>query len=233
MYKIKVYADGANLTDMLTAYQEGIVQGFTTNPTLMKKAGITDYEAFAREVIVVIPDAPISLEVFADDFDLMYQQARKINSWGENVYVKIPITNTKGESAITLIKMLAEEGVKLNITAILTLDQVRLVKHALNPNIPSIVSVFAGRIADTGRDPVPLMKEAAQMLKKESHAKLLWASAREVLNLYQAEECGCDIITLSNDILKKIKMQGKDLTELSRETVQMFYDDACKAGFQI
>lgn len=233
MFKIKLFADGANLDDMLNAYQAGIVQGFTTNPTLMRKAGITDYEAFAREVLAMICDRPISFEVFADDFETMYRQAHKINSWGENVYVKIPITNTKGQSAVPLVKRLVGDGIKLNVTAILTLEQVEAVNDVLSPHIPAIISVFAGRIADTGYDPVPIMAQAAQILKGESQAELLWASPREVLNVYQAEICGCDIITATGDILKKLSMRDKDLNELSRETVQMFYDDACKAGFQI
>ncbi|HEY9642531.1 MAG TPA: transaldolase [Coleofasciculaceae cyanobacterium] len=233
MLKIKLFADGANLDDILTAHRSGIVQGFTTNPTLMRRAGVTDYESFAREVLELIPDRPISFEVFADDFETMYRQALRIKTWGENVYVKIPITNTKGESAVSLIKRLVGDGIKLNVTAILTLEQVQAVNRVLSPMIPSVVSVFAGRIADTGIDPVPLMTAAAQMLKIESKAELLWASPREVLNVYQAETSGCNIITATNDILKKLSMYGKDLDELSRETVQMFYDDACKAGFQI
>ncbi len=233
MLKIKLFADGANLDDMLTAYRGGVVQGFTTNPTLMRRAGVVDYESFSREVLELIPDRPISFEVFADDFDTMYRQALRINTWGEQVYVKIPITNTKGESAVALIKRLVGDGIKLNVTAILTLEQVQEVNRVLSPMIPSVVSVFAGRIADTGIDPVPLMTAAAQMLKIESKAELLWASPREVLNVYQADTCGCAIITATNDILKKLAMFGKDLEELSRETVQMFYDDARKAGFQI
>ncbi|MBW4660798.1 MAG: transaldolase [Drouetiella hepatica Uher 2000/2452] len=233
MLKIKLFADGANLDDMLAAYQGGVVQGFTTNPTLMRRAGVMDYESFAREVLEIIPDRPISFEVFADDFETMYRQALQINTWGENVYVKIPITNTKGESAVPLIKRLVGDGIKLNVTAILTLEQVQATNRVLSPMIPSVVSVFAGRIADTGIDPVPLMTAAAQMLRIESKAELLWASPREVLNVYQADACGCDIITATNDILKKLSMFGKDLDELSRETVQMFYDDARKAGFQI
>jgi len=233
MLKIKLFADGANLDDMLAAYQGGNVQGFTTNPTLMRRAGVIDYESFAREVLELIPDRPISFEVFADDFETMYRQAVRINTWGETVYVKIPITNTQGESSIPLIKRLVGDGIKLNVTAILTLEQVQAVNRVLSPMIPSVVSVFAGRIADTGIDPVPLMTAAAQMLKVESKAELLWASPREVLNVYQAEASGCDILTATNDILKKLSMCGKDLDELSRETVQMFYDDACKAGFQI
>jgi transaldolase len=233
MLKIKLFADGANLDDMLAAYQGGIVQGFTTNPTLMRRAGVIDYESFAREVLELIADRPISFEVFADDFETMYRQALRINTWGENVYVKIPITNTQGESAVPLIKRLVGDGIKLNVTAILTLEQVQAVNRVLSPMIPAVVSVFAGRIADTGVDPVPLMTAAAQMLKIESKAELLWASPREVLNVYQAEAAGCDILTATNDILKKLAMFGKDLEDLSRETVQMFYDDARKAGFQI
>jgi len=233
MLKIKLFADGANLDDMLDAYRSQMVQGFTTNPTLMRRAGVIDYASFAKEVLELIPDRPISFEVFADDFETMYRQAIKINTWGENVYVKIPISNTKGESSIPLIKQLVGDGIKLNITAILTLEQVQAVNRVLSPMVPAIVSVFAGRIADTGVDPVPVMTAAAQMLKIESNAELLWASPREVLNVYQAEACGCDILTATPDILKKISLQGKDLEELSRETVQMFYDDARKAGFQI
>lgn len=233
MYKIKLYANEANLTDMLAIHKTRIVQGFTTNPTLLRKAGVTNYETFAKEVLAIIPDLPISFQIVADDFDLMYQQANKITRWGENVYVKIPIINTHGESAIPLIKKLVEDSVKLNITAISTLAQVQLVNQVLNPNVPSIISVFAGRIADTGRDPVPIMKQAAQVLQEKSQAELLWASTREVLNIYQAEECGCHIITLGKELIKKLKLTGKDLIELSRENVQMFYDDACKANLQI
>lgn len=232
-FKIKLFADGANLDDILHAYREGIAQGFTTNPTLMRKAGITDYETFAREVLELVPDRCISFEVFADDFETMYHQALKIDSWGENVYVKIPITNTKGESAVSLIKRLVGDGIKLNVTALLTLKQVQDINAVLSPHVPAIVSVFAGRIADTGIDPMPIMSAAATLLQQDSQAELLWASPREVLNVYQAEDCGCAIITATKDILKKLSMRGKDLTELSRETVQMFYDDACKAGFQI
>lgn len=233
MFRIKLFADGANLDEMLAAYRSGVVKGFTTNPTLMRKAGVTDYEAFAKKALAMIPDRPVSFEVFADDFDAMYRQARKINSWGENVFVKIPITNTKGESSGCLIQKLVKEGVKLNITAVLSLQQVRVANQVLSPRVPAIVSVFAGRIADTGVDPVPIMTEARAILREKSHAELLWASPREVLNVYQAEACGTDIITATDDILKKLSMRDKDLNEYSRETVQMFYDDACKAGFQI
>jgi transaldolase len=192
-----------------------------------------DYEAFSAEVLSLISDLPISFEVFADDFDTMYRQALKIDSWGENVYVKIPISNTKGDSTVPLIKDLVAKGIKLNVTAILTLKQVEDVDLVLNAQVPSIVSVFAGRIADTGIDPVPVMQKSSQILKAHSRAELLWASPREVLNVYQAEECGCEIITLPPDILKKLGMRNKDLLELSRETVQMFYDDSLKSGFQI
>jgi len=233
MLKIKLFADGANLSDMVGAYKEGKVKGFTTNPTLMRKAGICDYPGFAKEVLLHIPDLPISFEVFADDFDEMYEQANEISSWGKNVYVKIPITNTKGESSVTLVRRLVEKGVKLNVTAILTLEQVKEINEALSPDVAAIVSVFAGRIADTGRDPMPIMKQAASVLRAKSKGELLWASPREVLNVYQADECGCDIITATTDVLKKLPMGGKDLAELSRETVQMFYEDACQAGFQI
>lgn len=231
--KIKLFADGAVLSDMLSAYEAKIVTGFTTNPTLMKKAGITDYEAFAKEVVKAIPDYPISFEVFSDDFETMEKEARIIGSWGPNVNIKIPITNTKGESAIPLIKKLSAEGFQLNVTAILTLEQVKQVAAALNPDVTAIVSVFAGRIADTGRDPIPVMKEAASILESYPKAELLWASTRELINIYQAEECGCKIITVTNDILKKLSMVGKDLDQLSLETVKMFYADAQQAGFQI
>jgi transaldolase len=233
MFKIKLYADGANLDEMVAAYRSGIVEGFTTNPTLMRNAGVTDYEAFAKKALAMIPDRPISFEAFADDFDTMYRQARTINRWGENVFVKIPITNTKGESSACLIQKLVGEGIRLNITAILTLEQVQAANQVLSPRVPAIVSVFAGRIADTGVDPVPIMTAAARMLREKSHAALLWASPREVLNVYQAEACGTDIITATDDILKKLSMRGKDLGEYSRETVQMFYDDGRKAGFKI
>jgi len=233
LLKIKIFQDGANLNDMISAYEEGLVKGFTTNPTLMRKAGITDYEAFAKEAIVRFPALPISLEVFADDFSLMADQARVIASWGRNIFVKIPITNTRGELSTPLIKKLLQEDIKLNITAILTPDQVQELLGVLRTDLPTIVSVFAGRIADTGKDPVPMMKQCAAMLKSKKSVELLWASPREVLNLYQAEECGCHIITMSSNLIKKLSLRGKDLRELSRETVQMFYDDARKSKFEI
>lgn len=231
--KIKLFGDGADLKTMKNIYDEGVVSGFTTNPTLMRNAGVTNYEAFAKSALQVIPDAPISFEVFSDDFDAMEREARKINSWGENVYVKIPITNTKGESSAPLIKKLSHDGLKLNITAILTVEQVETVANALSESTPSIVSVFAGRIADTGRDPVQIMKAAKKILEPNKKAELLWASSRELINIMQAEECGCHIITVTNDILKKLKVVGKDLNELSLDTVKMFYNDAQSVGYNI
>ena len=231
--KIKIFADGADIKSMIEQYKGGIVKGFTTNPTLMKKNGISDYEGFAKEVLKNIPDRPISFEVFSDDFDEMERQAKKIASWGKNVNVKIPISNTKNQPSIPLIKKLSAEGLSLNITAILTVDQVRAVKEVLNPNVYNIVSVFAGRIADTGTDPMPYMIESAKILKPLSKTDLLWASSRELLNIFQAEEARCQIITVTGDILKKLSMVGKDLAELSLDTVKMFYDDACHAGFHI
>lgn len=231
--RIDLYADGADVRDMIAARESGIVKGFTTNPTLMKKSGVTDYEAFAKEALKAVAGMPISFEVFADDFAEMERQARKICTWGEAVFVKIPITNTKAESAIPLIKRLSAAGVKLNITAILTVKQVRETVDALHPNTPAIVSVFAGRIADTGRDPIPLMKESAAITKQKPKAQLLWASPRELLNIYHAEECGCHIITVTSDILKKLAMVGKPLQELSLDTVKMFFNDAGAAGFKL
>lgn len=231
--RIAIYADGADVRDMVAARDAGIVKGFTTNPTLMRKVGITDYQVFAKEALAATGDMPISFEVFADDFDEMERQAKLIATWGEPVFVKIPITNTKGESAVPLIQRLSAAGVKLNITAILTLEQVRDVVDALDPNTPAIVSVFAGRIADTGVDPVPLMREAAQICAAKPKAELLWASPRELLNIFQAEEVGCHIITVTSDILKKLAMVGKPLDELSLDTVKMFYNDASAAGFKL
>jgi len=231
--KIKIFADGANINDMIEAYKSKIVDGFTTNPTLMKKAGLTDYEKFAKDVLAQIKDRSISFEVFSDDFTDMERQARKIGAWAKNVHVKIPITNTKGQSSCPLIKKLAAENIPLNVTAILTLDQVKEVAASLNPKVSSIVSVFAGRIADTGVDPVPMMKECAKILKSLPLAELLWASSREVYNIIQAEECGCKIITVTPDILKKLSMLGKNLKELSLDTVKLFYDDGQKAGYKI
>ena len=231
--KIALFADGANLQDMVAAYRAGSVQGFTTNPTLMRQAGITDYVAFAHSVLAEINDLPISFEVFADAFDEMERQARMIASWGANVYVKIPVTDTRGEFSGKVISNLARDGVKLNVTAILTTDQVRRVCDLLSPEVPAIVSVFAGRIADTGRDPMPIMRETVAIARKLPLAQVLWASPREVLNVYQAEECGCHIVTALKALLDKLPMRGKDLSELSRETVQMFFNDARHAGYSL
>jgi len=231
--KIKVFADGANVTDMVAAYKAGQVKGFTTNPTLMRKAGITDYEEFAREVLAEIRNLPISFEVFSDDIAEMARQARKITGWGPNVYVKIPVTNTSGESTERIIKELSADGIRLNVTAILTLEQVRTVVAALNPETPAIVSVFAGRIADTGRDPIPHMREALAIVRRSPLAELLWASPREVLNIYQAEAIGCDIITVTSEVLHKLPLRGKDLAEVSLDTVKMFYNDAVSAGYKL
>jgi len=231
--KIKIFADGADIAEMKQAYREGVVQGFTTNPTLMRKVGVTDYEGFARSVLKEIPDLPISFEVFSDDFPSMEREAKKISGWGKNVNVKIPITNTKGELSIPLIKKLSSEGLSLNITAILTVEQVREAAKAISAKSKTIISVFAGRIADTGRDPAPRMREAAGLLKSNPNAELLWASSREVLNIFQAEACGCHIITVTPDILKKINMIGKDLQDLSQDTVRQFYKDAQVSGYRI
>lgn len=230
---IKLFGDGASLADFSRLHEEGRVVGFTTNPTLMFKAGITDYAAFARELVALIPDLPLSFEVFSDEFDEMERQARLIASWGENVYVKIPITNTKGESSLPLVERLSRDGVKLNVTAILTLEQVAGTVEALHPDVPGIVSVFAGRIADTGVDPMPVMRASVALAARKPLAEVLWASPREVLNIYQARECGCHIITATPDILRKLDMSGKDLAELSLETVAMFRTDAVAAGFSL
>ena len=230
---IKIFSDGADINDMLRVYGEGLVQGFTTNPTLMKRSGINDYERFSRTILEHISDLPISFEVFSDDFSAMEREAQIISSWGKNVYVKIPITNTKGESSVPLIKKLSADGLNLNITAILTTAQVAEVAEALRDGTPAIVSVFAGRIADTGVDPVPQMKKAVHILKDKPAVQLLWASTREMLNIFQAEQAGCHIITVTNDILKKSALIGMDLNSLSLETVKMFYNDALSSGFKL
>jgi transaldolase len=231
---IKIFADGADKKGMLELNANPIITGMTTNPTLMRKAGLTDFEAFARDVLQTITVKPLSLEVFSDEFPEMKRQALKINSWAKNVYVKIPITNTRGESSLPLVKELANEGVKLNVTAILTLSQVEGVTKSLNPNLPSIVSVFAGRIADTGVDPVAIMSQGKIILHELPQAELLWASVREVLNIFQANDCGCHIVTATHDILAKaLKMSGMDLGELSLDTVKMFANDARAAGFSL
>ena len=231
---VKIFADGADREGIFDLYRKPFIQGLTTNPTLMKKVGITDYETFARGLLEVVKDKPISFEVFSDEFDEMRRQATKIRDWQENVYVKIPITNTRRESALPLIRELASEGVKLNVTALLTLEQVRGVAASLNPEVPSVVSIFAGRIADTGVDPLPIMKESLEILHDNPTAELLWASVREVLNIFQAAQSGCHIVTVPHDILSKaIKMGGMDLDDLSLDTVQMFYKDAVSAGFKL
>lgn len=231
--KIRIFADGANIDSMIALSAVDHIQGLTTNPTLMKQSGITDYQKFAHEVLEKITDKPISFEVFADDFDEMRRQALLIASWGANVYVKIPVTTTNGTDCSELIRGLSSEGVKLNVTALLTTDQVRMVRNHLDPETPAVVSVFAGRIADTGRDPVPIMVESLEILRPLPRAELLWASPRELLNIVQADEVGCHIITVTPDLLKKLELVGKDLSEFSLETVQMFHRDARDAGFTL
>ena len=231
---VKLFADGADKAGILSLNANPLIQGMTTNPTLMRKAGISDYEAFAKEILQSVTTKPISFEVFSDEFAEMKRQALKIAAWGRNVYVKIPITNTRSESTLPLIQELGAQGVQLNITAILTLDQVRGVSEALNPQVPSVVSVFAGRIADTGVDPEPLMRASGALLHNQPKAELLWASVREVLNIFQADTCGCKIVTVPHDILSKaIKMTGLDLAALSLDTVKMFATDAQAAGFSV
>lgn len=231
--KIKLFMDGADIGAIKEAASNPLIKGFTTNPTLMAKAGIKDYAAFAKKVLEIIPLLPVSFEVFSDDFAEMEREARIISSWAKNAVVKIPITNTKGESASALIKKLSGEGIYLNVTAILTIEQVEETAKVLNPQTPAIVSVFAGRVADTGRDPVVHMKKCLEILKPLPKAELLWASPREILNLYQANDCGCHIITATPDIIKKINLVNKDLKEYSLETVKMFYNDAVKSCFKI
>jgi transaldolase len=232
--KVQIYADGADKAGILDLYEKPYIRGLTTNPTLMNKAGIKDYETFARDVLETVTRKPISLEVFTDNLADMRRQALKISSWGRNVYVKIPITNTAGLSCLPLVSELGKEGIKTNVTAILTLEQIAGVAAALNPEVPSVVSVFAGRIADTGRDPQPLMRAASALLASQPKAELLWASVREVLNIFQADECGCAIVTVPHDILAKAnKLCGMDLGALSLDTVKMFAKDAAAAGFKL
>ena len=232
--RVKIFADGADLEGIIDLYRKPFIKGLTTNPTLMRKVGISDYEKFARSVLESVTEKPISFEVFSDDFPEMRRQALKIRDWQDNVYVKIPITNTKSESALPLIAELAKEGVKVNVTAILTLEQVEGVARALRNEVPSVVSVFAGRIADTGVDPLPIMKKSLDILTSLPTAELLWASVREVLNIFQADACGCHIVTVPHDILAKAtKLGGTDLKELSLDTVRMFYQDAVAAGFRV
>jgi transaldolase len=230
---VKIFADGADFDGMVKMAHNPLIRGFTTNPTLMRKAGVSDYETFARRVLAAITDRPVSFEVFADDFPSMAEQARAIATWGPNVNVKIPVSTTKGQSSNELIRGLSSEGVTLNITAIFTLDQVRGVASALDPSTPAIVSVFAGRIADTGVDPIPHMRACKEILASRPKAELLWASTRELLNIFHAEEAGCDIVTVPNEFLAKLNLIDKDLSEYSRETVQLFYKDATAAAYQI
>jgi transaldolase len=230
---VKIFADGADKAGMLEMYEKPFVKGLTTNPTLMKKAGITDYRAFCKDILASIKDKPLSFEVFSDDFSEMERQALEIASWGENVYVKIPITNTKQETCYNLVKRLAAKKVKLNVTALMTLDQVKNVVASLEPNIPSYVSVFAGRIADTGYDPLPMMTKAVDILRAAPASELIWASPRELLNIFQADDIGCHVITVTNDILKKLSLVGYDLDQYSLDTVKMFYSDAVAAGYKL
>lgn len=230
---VKIYADGADKTGMLEMYRQPYIKGFTTNPTLMRQAGITDYAAFAREILQAIPDRPVSFEVFSDEFSEMERQAHVIAQWGASVYVKIPVTNTRRESAVSLIRRLAGAGIQLNVTALMTLAQVREVSAALAGGASSYVSIFAGRIADTGRDPMPLMAAAVELLRPYPNLELIWASPRELLNLFHADAVGCHIITMTNDLLKKLNLIGKDLDDFSLDTVKMFYDDAAKARYTL
>ena len=231
--KVKIFADGADKADMLAMYGQPFIKGLTTNPTLMRKAGINNYKAFAKEILSEIKNKPISFEVFSDDFTEMEQQANEIASWGNNVYIKVPVTNTQQKPSYDLIQKLSTKEVKLNVTAIMTLTQVREVVNALNPHVPSYVSVFAGRIADTGHDPLPLMTAAIELLKIAPASELIWASPRELLNIFQADAIGCHIITVTNDILKKLSLVGRDLSDYSLDTVKMFYNDAVAAGFKL
>lgn len=230
---VKIYADGAKLEDMLAAYKSGFVSGFTTNPSLMKKAGVADYVAFAKKVVEKIPDLPLSFEVFADDFETMEKEAEKIHTFGKNVYIKIPITNTKGESSIPLIEKLQDKGYSLNVTAILTIKQVEETVAALNPDVDNIVSVFAGRIADTGRDPIPYMKQSVDICRTKKGANLLWASSRELFNVYEADRLGVDIITCTPEIISKLKKVGKPLEQVSLDTVKGFNTDIQTLGYTI
>jgi transaldolase len=231
--KVKLFADGADLAGIKEMYANPMIKGFTTNPTLMRRAGIADYKGFAMQVLEAVPDRPISFEVFADEFDEMEQQALEIASWGSNVNVKIPVTNTRGEFSGPLVERLSKAGVVLNVTALMTLEQVKKVTDRLAVETPAIISVFAGRIADTGRDPVPVMADAVKVMKARPKSELIWASPREPLNIFQADSIGCHIITATNDILKKLFLVDKDLDEFSLETVQMFYRDATAAGYKI
>ena len=231
--KVKIFADGADLNGMVELYKNPYIKGFTTNPTLMRVSGISDYESFARQVLEKIPDRPISLEVFSDEFKEMEKQARKISAWGKNVFVKIPVTNTRHESSVELIRRLASDGIQLNVTALMTPAQVQQISPALGDHASSYISIFAGRIADTARDPMPIMKKAVEIMADFPNQELIWASPRELLNIFQADEVGCQVITVTHDVLKKLPLVGKDLDEYSLDTVRMFYSDAQKAGFKL
>ncbi len=231
--KVKLFADGADKAQILKFHANPLIRGFTTNPTLMRAAGVNNYEAFAREILEVVHDRPISFEVFADDFREMERQARKIAAWAENVYVKIPITNTKRQSSMELASELAHSGVKVNVTAVLTLDQVRAAADALSGGAPAVISIFAGRIADTGRDPVPTIAAAVDLVSAHPNIELIWASPRELLNIFQASDAGCHIITVPENVLAKLDAIGKDLHEFSLETVRMFHNDAARSGYQL
>ena len=232
-FSIDIYSDGANVRDMVFAHRSRLVDGFTTNPTLMAKASVPDYRAFAREVLSQIQDLPVCFEVFEDDLPGMARQAREMAGWAANVFVKVPVTNTRGESTLPLIRELTGEGLRLNVTAVLALSQAEAVVEAVHPQVPAILSIFAGRIADTGRDPVPLVTQAVAMASGRPLLKVLWASPREVLNVYQAEACGCHIIAVTPELRARLSLRGKDLEEFSRETVQMFFDDARRAGYTL
>jgi len=231
--RVKIFADGADREGMLELAKDPLIRGFTTNPSLMRKAGVNDYEGFAREVLVAVGDRPVSLEVFADEFEQMERQARRMAQWGGNVYVKIPVSNTRGETTRELVRRLAHSGVKVNVTALLTLEQVEEAAEALAGGAPSCISVFAGRIADTGRDPVPVMAAAAELIRPHPEIELIWASTRELLNIFQADAAGCQIITVPHEILKKLSLVGKDLREYSLETVRMFHRDAEGCGLKL
>lgn len=231
--RVKIFADGAKASHMRTLAALPLIRGFTTNPSMMRSAGVSDYEGFAREVLAAVGDKPVSFEVIADDESEMLRQARKIAAWGENVYVKLPITNTKAQSSKRVVRRLSEEGVQLNLTALMTVEQVAEACDALNPDTPACVSLFAGRIADTGRDPVPMIRDAVAILKRLPRAELIWASPRETLNLIQADLAGCHIITMTEELLNKLPLIGKDLTEYSLDTVKMFHRDAAGANLEL
>jgi len=231
--KIKIFADGANKQEMIDMNSKSYISGLTTNPTLMKKEGITDYRSFCKDILSSIKDKPLSIEVFSDNFTEMEKQALEIAGWGDNVYVKIPVTNTKGESSYSLVSTLSSKGVQLNVTALMTLDQVKNVMDVLDPLVASYISVFAGRIADTGVDPIPIMAKSVEIIKPKQNIELIWASPRELLNVIQADDIGCHIITVTNDIIKKLKLIGYNLNDYSLDTVKMFYNDAVEAGYKL